>query len=255
MGSDTGTDLNKDWLEKNGSLVLIPISVSNGALKSENPKITLEIPKFKGKKFGEISTRYKGTAVKDGRISFHGLSYPRSKDKTNKRYKKASFLIDYDEPVFRKLAKEIEEKFGPKPTVEQLTHYVSKFIENKSMSRGYDIASRVANTKEGDCSEHAVLLAALARFYGYAARTLQGIVILEALGQYLASGHAWVEYRHNGKWHLADAALDLIVAEKEKVITHGYIPISVQKNEGPGYTSEFLMGAGNLLDVRRVLVE
>src|SRR5260221_621526 len=94
-----------------------------------------------------------------------------------------------------------------RPAMIDLAQFVSRYIVTKDLLRPYDPASVVAQRREGDCSEHAVLLAALGRSFGFATRVVHGIVILEAPGHVEAEGHAWVEWADHSGWLLADAAL------------------------------------------------
>jgi len=65
-------------------------------------------------------------------------------------------------------------------------------------------ALQVLDMKEGDCNEHAVLLAALARAAGIPARIAAGAVYLD--GKFLY--HAWNEVWLGSQWVSLDAALD-----------------------------------------------
>lgn len=234
-------ELKPSQLDQNFFLYSIPVSIEEGAMEKENPRVSVNISGYKGDSYGELSARYKDYSVSDGNIEFNGFSYRDSRDKVKPQHRRASFIIDYSEPVFDEIAKEIREKIGRKPEAARLVEYANSYIEKKSLKRGYDIASKVAATKEGDCSEHAVFLAALLRIHEFAARLVYGVVIVEEMGTTMAVGHAWVEYRHKKKWRLADAAL-LKTDDENELTVYGYIPIRVQENEGPGYMSEILKG-------------
>ncbi len=65
-------------------------------------------------------------------------------------------------------------------------------------------ALQVLDMKEGDCNEHAVLLAALARAAGLPARVVAGVVYVD--GKFLY--HAWNEVWLGSGWVSVDAALD-----------------------------------------------
>ena len=64
-------------------------------------------------------------------------------------------------------------------------------------------AREVLQTRRGDCNEHAVLLAALARAAGIPARVAAGVVYLDDAFYY----HAWTEL-WLGRWVSADAVFD-----------------------------------------------
>lgn len=65
-------------------------------------------------------------------------------------------------------------------------------------------AVQVLEMKAGDCNEHAVLFAALARASGIPARVVAGLVYLDGVFLY----HAWNEVWLGHGWVSADAALD-----------------------------------------------
>ena len=88
--------------------------------------------------------------------------------------------------------------------------FVADFIENKDLSVGYASALEVARSKQGDCSEHAVLTAALCRAVGIPAQMVTGIAYVDDWsGLQGFGGHAWVQVyigRNKGKWVGMDAA-------------------------------------------------
>jgi Transglutaminase-like superfamily len=111
-----------------------------------------------------------------------------------------SFLVDFDEPVFAELRKPIVAKYGAHPTPEQLAAFTDGYITNKNSQRGEDLASTVARRKEGDCTEHAVLLAALVRLFGGTSRLINGVAFIAFEKKPYAFGHQWVEVAVDGKW-------------------------------------------------------
>ena len=68
------------------------------------------------------------------------------------------------------------EEAGPWQTAIKLERFVHKYINRKDFSQAFASAAEVADTREGDCTEHAVLLAALCRARGIPARTAIGLV-------------------------------------------------------------------------------
>lgn len=143
----------------------------------------------------------------------------------------ATFVIDYDEDPVQALVEELLAAH-PEPSVEILTGFTHDAIPHKTIARGFDLASRVATRREGDCTEHAVLLTALARASGRPARLVHGIVLLWGEDGMKAFGHAWAEIHDGERWRRADATR---IDEEETV---RYLPLSVQGNEGPGFGLE-----------------
>ena len=88
--------------------------------------------------------------------------------------------------------------------------FVAKYIDNKDLSVGYASAVEVARSKHGDCSEHAVLTAAMCRAVGIPAQMVTGIAYVDDWsGLQGFGGHAWVQVyigRGTGKWVGLDAA-------------------------------------------------
>jgi transglutaminase-like putative cysteine protease len=143
--------------------------------------------------------------------------------------RKPSFLIDYDEPVFAKLRATVEDRFGAHPTPEQLAGFVNGYIANKNMQRGDDIASTVATRREGDCTEHAVLLAALVRLFGGGARVVGGVALLDVDHRPYAFGHAWVEIAEGKRWRPLDATRPTERPDGR------WLPIEVTRDESMRY--------------------
>jgi transglutaminase-like putative cysteine protease len=163
------------------------------------------------------------------------------------RHRKPSFVLDYDEPAFAPLLAEARASLGPKAAPAALARFVHGYVKDKNTTRNFDVASRVARAREGDCSEHAVLLAALARAEGHAARVVQGLVLVREGEKLLAVGHAWVEVRGKKAWEVVDGALPPEVGAR-------YVPLGVLDVEGPGFTLALLSSLGPS-HVRRVRVE
>jgi hypothetical protein len=86
-----------------------------------------------------------------------------------------------------------------------LERYVHEKIETKNFTTAFASAAEVARTLEGDCSEHAVFLAALLRARGIGSRVAVGLVYLP--GEAKMGGHMWTEAYLNGTWIPLDATL------------------------------------------------
>ena len=90
-----------------------------------------------------------------------------------------------------------------------IQNFVAGYITKKDLSVGYATAVEVARSRQGDCTEHAVLLAALCRASGIPAHLVTGVAYVKSFaGKTDVFGpHAWVEVYLGGKWVGADAAL------------------------------------------------
>jgi transglutaminase-like putative cysteine protease len=140
---------------------------------------------------------------------------------------KATFVIDYDAAPVAAMRAELVDRYGPAPSNAELAAFVGGAI-TPSSRRGFDLASQVASHKEGDCTEHAVLLAALARSIGIPARVAIGTLIAREDGSLGAFGHAWTEVYRDGAWRLLDAT-----PVGAGVVA--YVPEGLLEDEGPGY--------------------
>jgi transglutaminase-like putative cysteine protease len=156
--------------------------------------------------------------------------------------RQSSWVVDYDEVPIRDLVAGFAARHAATPTPAELERFVYEHVHDKSYSRSFDLASRVAATGEGDCTEHAVLLAALARASGYAARVVVGNLILDMDTGLFAFGHAWTEIHHDGGWQIRDATLP---GNAPRLRTALYIPLGSLANEGPSYVLSLvdIMGA------------
>ena len=86
--------------------------------------------------------------------------------------------------------------------------FVAEYVTDKSLSVGYASAADVAASRQGDCSEHAVLTAALCRAVGIPAQVVTGLAYVSQWHtlQNGFGGHAWVQVYLGDKWVGLDAA-------------------------------------------------
>ncbi len=176
-----------------------------------------------------------GVKLPAGESSFEYVidQYPQLPGPEERTWLESTFVIDYTEPAFEPLRQELGAR-KTRTSRSELAGYVAGLVE-ASAERSWDIASVVAKNRRGDCSEHAVLTAALARLQGIPARVVIGVVLVSDENQHGAFGHAWAEVREGGKWKVADAALfDM------KRATIRYIPIGLLEDEGMGYSMDLM---------------
>ncbi|HVV98171.1 MAG TPA: transglutaminase-like domain-containing protein [Rhodanobacteraceae bacterium] len=97
----------------------------------------------------------------------------------------------------------------PLARMRALESFVRGYIRTKSLGVGYASALEVARTPEGDCTEHAVLLAALGRSLGIATRVVDGLAYAPGFAgkDRVFVPHAWVQAWIGGRWQSFDAAL------------------------------------------------
>lgn len=114
--------------------------------------------------------------------------------------------LDHDDPdVLALLPGDLPA--SPKLAMARLTDLVGRHIRDKTLAVGYASASDAARLREGDCTEHAVLLAALARAAGIPARVVTGLAYATEYGGPAFVPHAWVAAWTGKSWQAYDAAL------------------------------------------------
>jgi hypothetical protein len=86
---------------------------------------------------------------------------------------------------------------------------VSQHIENKNLRVGYASALEALRMREGDCTEHALLLAAAGRALGIPTRVAVGLAYIDQFAGHKNAfvPHAWAQALIDGHWTSFDAAL------------------------------------------------
>jgi hypothetical protein len=176
--------------------------------------------------------RRAGLTADGGVVSVDLSAGVEPKDAPQPRHRTSTWLVDFSEKAF---AKVWQEPGAAKPTPDGLTAFASSFIARKSLRRGFDLASQVARSKEGDCTEHAVFLAALLRHAKLPARVMLGLVVVVFEGRPQAFGHAWTEVWEKDRWRVADAAIP-------KELGAVYLPTEEVVEEGPGFAVALVPG-------------
>lgn len=130
---------------------------------------------------------------------------------TEMKFLKPTPFVQSDHPKIRNLANKILSNGGePLQRAGELVVWVYKNIEKRPVLSMPDALSTLEN-RVGDCNEHAVLLAALARAAGIPARIEAGLVYLNGRFYY----HAW-NLLYVGKWITMDSLFNQIPAD----VTH-----------------------------------
>jgi hypothetical protein len=152
----------------------------------------------------------------------------------------ATFIVDFQEPAVQRLLAQLRTAHpGEAIDGAQIVAFVSRSMQSTYVADA-DLASEVAATLQGDCTEHALLTAALARALGIPARIVWGSALVFEEGRWQAYGHAWVQTREAGRWRLRDSAL----ANESKPVY--YLPVWVFDDEGPGYPLSIMKAVGRL---------
>jgi len=127
-------------------------------------------------------------------------------------YLGSNLMINTDDPELQKIAKRGAKGTtakNPYRLADNLRRFVTDYISEKNLNIGFATASEVCRTREGDCSEHGVLLAALGRINGLPSRVVAGIAYVPLFGKQddIFGYHMWTQFWINGRWVDYDAAL------------------------------------------------
>lgn len=123
-------------------------------------------------------------------------------------YLESSRLIQNDNPaIIQQVKKIINSENNPILAVKLINDWTYRNIE-KIPTVSIPSAVDVLNTMEGDCNEHAVLFAALARAAGIPVKVVLGVVYLDGRFYY----HAWNEV-YIGKWVPVDSTFGQMPAD------------------------------------------
>jgi hypothetical protein len=97
----------------------------------------------------------------------------------------------------------------PALRMQRLEGFVRGYIQDKTLGVGYASALEVARNPVGDCTEHALLLAALGRAAGVPTRVVFGLAYTPSFAgqEQVFVPHAWIEAHVDGRWRGYDAAL------------------------------------------------
>jgi len=122
-----------------------------------------------------------------------------------------SSLIQADDPEVVRLAhsvaRDTEDPWQIATALEKLVH---GHVEQKGFSVVLASAAEVAKNRSGDCTEHAVLLAALLRARGIPARVAMGFVYVSPREKHphgAFGGHMWTEAYIGNRWIPLDSTL------------------------------------------------
>ncbi len=148
-------------------------------------------------------------------------------------YTAANSVLQIDDPELVRMAREGQgDAKSPREVALALERYVHEVVDEKNFSHGFATAAEVAKTHAGDCTEHAVLLAALARLCGLPSRVAIGLVYVERAAGF--GYHMWTEVYLDGAW----VPLDAVVAGGGT--SAAYLKLNDSSLEGASAYSSFL---------------
>lgn len=137
-------------------------------------------------------------------------------DIANEAYLASTLACRSDDELIQQLAARAVKGAGDSriERAEAMRRFVRSYLDRKSLDVGFASASETARSRSGDCTEHAVLLAAMLRADGIPSRGVTGLVYVdEFLGESGVFGyHMWTQALLDvggvPTWIDLDAAID-----------------------------------------------
>ncbi len=128
-------------------------------------------------------------------------------DKPAAEFSQSSYFINSDDARVRQLARLA---VGGERDPWNKAARIERWVHEHMSSRGHEAlatADHVARTLEGDCTEYAMLTAAMCRAEGVPARTAVGLIYADVLEGPVFAFHMWTEVWVRGRWIPIDATL------------------------------------------------
>ena len=117
------------------------------------------------------------------------------------------FLQSDNEQIVDLARRAVDDAKDAVEAARKIEAFVAGYIENRSLSVGYASAAEVAASRQGDCSEFAVLTAAMCRAVGIPAQVVAGVAYVDDfVGHQGFGGHAWTQVYIGDKWIGLDAS-------------------------------------------------
>lgn len=168
----------------------------------------------------------------------------------------ASATVNSDDAEIKKLAARGAGDAQGKPArAEAMRRFVHEYIRSKDLGVGFATASEVARSREGDCSEHGVLLAAMLRADGIPSRVACGLIYADAFAgsRNIFGYHMWTQalLEVNGKptWVDLDGTLG---DDTPTDATHIALAVS---SLGDGEAQNALIALASIIGRLRISVE
>ena len=151
----------------------------------------------------------------------------RSVGDDKKKYLEATPYEPLSDPRLKDVvAREVGQEKGLFRAAQRINRFVFTHIRNKSLAKAYATAIEALESREGDCTEHAVLFSALAKIAGIPTRLATGLVYVP--GQNVFGYHEWVEIWTGERWHPMDPTFGQDVADP----THIKLTVGLSDADG-----------------------
>ena len=160
-----------------------------------------------------------------------GARFPyKGKDATAQKALRATKYLQSDDKKVAALArKAIGSTADAGQAVRRIEKFVREYITRKDLSVGYASAAEVAESRQGDCTEHALLAAAMCRAVGIPAEVVIGFAYAPSFGgrKDIFAPHAWTRALVAKTWVDIDAAL--------RGFDAGHLALSVNYGDPEGF--------------------
>jgi transglutaminase-like putative cysteine protease len=152
-----------------------------------------DLPDFPDTGTQDFTRQTPATATLTVRTHAH-LDAP-ADDINNSAYLTSSALAKLDDPRLAAFVGRVDSTLTPADKAEALRREVYSFIADKNLGTGMGSSTEVLRTKEGDCTEHGVLLCAALRKVGIPARVATGLIYADAFagGKDIFGYHMWAQ--------------------------------------------------------------
>lgn len=230
-----------------------PVALNNvSQIKSIGYRLVAKKP---GQKFSLPQTDNQRVTVKKDGVVYVAISPVKASEKytlpmrnldTEKRQAlQPTPYLQSDNVKIKQLAKQaVGNTKNAAQAARKIESFTSRYITLKDMSVGYASAAEVAQSRQGDCTEFAVLATALCRAAGIPARVVIGIAYIDEFeGMFQKfGGHAWYEAWIGNKWVGYDAAFK----SRGQGYDPGHIALSIGDSPGDFLNLAALMGKFNI---------
>lgn len=134
------------------------------------------------------------------------ISSTKSEAKLPAEYLRTSHFINTDDPLVKQYARSATTGArDPWQKALMIEKWVHQKMTNKDYGKAFASAAETAKSLDGDCTEHAVLAAAMCRAVGVPSRTAIGLIHVPS--ERAMCFHMWFEVWIDGKWYSLDATL------------------------------------------------
>jgi len=181
---------------------------------------------------GTVRVTVKPTAIPAGAA----IGYDGDDAEVLAALKPSQYVQSDDKRIVALARKAVGDATDAADALKRLERFVTDYIDGKSLSIGYASAAEVVESRQGDCTEFAVLLAAMCRASGVPAQVILGIAYTDQFGERknIFVGHAWVRCYVAGRWVHLDSAMG----------RHDTAHIMLGQSDGPNQLLQMLTAMG-----------